>query len=145
MNVQYSDGFLIRQYFFEKYLHIRIFYALQCFCLWFEERSEFRVQGYLETGEGLWARQNGQRNYLLQNGMCRVGTNSLRTPSVTCECHQSGRGCSLGKKMIANQSFIAIWWRWRVSNPRPPILCLKIYMLRLLYLVNPARPESQGV
>ena len=37
-----------------------------------------------------------------------------------------------------------IWWRWRVSNPRPPILCLKIYMLRLLYLINPSRPESQG-
>src|SRR5690554_6187624 len=37
------------------------------------------------------------------------------------------------------------WWRWRVSNPRPPILCLKIYMLRHLYSINPSRPESQGV
>lgn len=58
--------------------------------------------------------------------------------------------CGVGCGVLENQPcklliLLDVWWRWRVSNPRPPILCLKIYMLRLLYSINPSRPESQGV
>ena len=68
------------------------------------------------------------------------------TPKNDVRCgSEEIQGVSGIKKDALGRLRLSIWWRWRGSNPRPSILRLKIYMFRLLYLINPSRPESQGV
>ena len=36
------------------------------------------------------------------------------------------------------------WWRWRELNPRPQILCLRLYMLIQINCFNCLLPDWQG-
>ena len=38
----------------------------------------------------------------------------------------------------------SIWWRRRESNPRPQVLCRRIYMLIPVYCFNRLLPDGQG-
>ncbi len=36
------------------------------------------------------------------------------------------------------------WWRRRELNPRPPVLCLRLYMLSFVYNLTFNQPDEQG-
>ncbi len=51
----------------------------------------------------------------------------------------------LGKtKALITRAFIHYWWRRRESNPRPKILCLRLYMLSVIESLVTNNPLRLG-